>query len=91
MAPSPTPGTTPPPVWVSLVPTLLLGILAALVVLWLARRKGCSRWLALLAFVPCVGWLVIFYLLARTDQRVLDDIDALKRQIGAQHGDDTKR
>jgi hypothetical protein len=90
MAAPPTPGTTPPPLWTSLAPTVLLGILSALVVLWLARRKGCSRWLALLAFVPCVGWLVIFYLLARTDKRVLDDIDALKREIGAQHGDDTK-
>jgi hypothetical protein len=72
------------------VPTVVLGILAAIVVLWLAPRKGCSRWLGLLAFVPCVGWLVIFYLLARTDKRVLDDIEALKTQIGPQHGHDPK-
>ena len=72
------------------MPAVLLGILSVAFVLWLAQRKGRSRWFALLAFVPCVGWLVIFYLLALTDKRVLDDVEALKRQMGAQHGDDAK-
>jgi hypothetical protein len=99
MAPPPPPGTQAPPVWtsLSLVPAVLLGILSVVVVLcsvvvvlWLAQRKGRSRWFALLAFVPCVGWVVVFYLLALTDKRVLDDVAALKRQIGAQDGDDAK-
>jgi hypothetical protein len=34
--------------------------------------------------------VVVFYLLALTDKRVLDDVAALKRQIGAQDGDDAK-
>ena len=90
MAPPSTPGTVQPPAWVSLVPTVLLGVLAAVVVLWLAPRKGCSRWLALVAIIPCVGTLVIFYLLALTDKRVLDDIERLKTQIEPRHADDPK-
>ena len=90
MTPTPTVGTPPPPFWTSLVPAVLLGILFIVPVLWLAERKGRSRWFALLAFVPCVGWLAIFYLLALTDKRVLDEVEALKRQIGAQHVDDPK-
>jgi hypothetical protein len=67
---------------------LLLGVLSVCVVLWLAPRKGCSRWLALVTLFPCVGTLVIFYLLARTDKRVLDDIERLKTQIEAKPGAD---
>jgi len=87
MAPPSTLGTVEPPIWVSFVPAVVLGVLFAGVVLWLAPRKGCSKWLALLAVIPCVGTLVIFYLLALTDKRVLDDIERLKTQIEARHRD----
>ena len=65
------------------MPLLIIGVVAASMVLWLAPRKGRSRWLALLLFVPCVGFLVVPYLLSLTDQRVLDDLASLKKQIGA--------
>lgn len=83
MEPSPTTGTPPPPVWMSFAPTLLLGVLTAGIVLWLAPRKGRSKWLALAAVIPCVGIFVVPYLLSLTDQRVLDDLAFLKKQIGA--------
>jgi hypothetical protein len=90
MAPPPTAGTTAPPAWTSLVPMLLPGLLFAIAVLWFAPRKGRSPWLALLAFIPCGGFLVVLYLLSLTDKRVLDDIETLKKQIGRQDGDDPK-
>ena len=77
-----TPGTQPPPTWTSFVPLLVFGVIAAGMVLWLAPRKGRSRWLALCVFIPCVGFLVVPYLLSLTDKRVLDDLADLKKQIG---------
>jgi hypothetical protein len=82
MAPPPNSGTPAPPLGVSLFPALLLGIVLAIAALWLARRKGRSQWLALLAFIPGLGFLVFLYLLSLTDKRVLDDIEALKKRIG---------
>src|SRR5437899_8041538 len=90
MAPTATPGTPAPPIWTSFVPMLLLGVLFALAVLWLAPRKGRSRWLALLAFIPCGGFLVVLCLLSLTDKQVLDDIEMLKKRIGRPDGDDPK-
>jgi hypothetical protein len=90
MAPPTTPGTSTPPLWTSFVPLLLLSIVWAALVVWLAPRKGRSRWLALLAFIPCGGFLVVFYLFSVTDKQVLDDIEMLKKQIGTVHGDDPK-
>jgi hypothetical protein len=90
MAPPPTPGTAAPPAWTSFVPTVLLGVISAAIVLWLAPRKGCSRWLALVALIPCVGSLVIIYLFSLTDKRVLEDIETLKRQVDGIYRDTPK-
>lgn len=78
------------PAWVQIFPLLLIGIVFAAAVLWLAPRKGRSSWLALLTLIPCGGFLVVLYLLSLTDKRVLDDIDTLKKQIGRQDGDNSK-
>jgi hypothetical protein len=69
---------------------MLISVVWAVLVVWLAPRKGHSRWLALLALIPCGGFLVIFYLFSITDKRVLDDIEMLKKQIGTVHGDGPK-
>jgi hypothetical protein len=62
---------------------LFFGVLVASMVLWLAPRKGRSRCFALVAFIPCIGVFVVLYLLSLTDQRVLDDLESLKKQLGA--------
>ncbi len=69
---------------------VVLGLLFAIVVIWLAPHKGRSRWLALLAFIPCGGFIVVLYLLSLTDKRVLDEIEALKEQFGSQNRDNPK-
>ena len=78
---SPASGTTHAPEWVGFVPAIIGGFLFSLGVLWPAPRKGRSRWLALLAFIPCGGFLVVVYLMSLTDKRVLDDIESLKKQL----------
>lgn len=69
------------PTWVSLMPLLFISLVFALAVLWIAPRKGKSRLLALLVFVPCVGPLTLLYLVSLTDKKVLDDIAELKRKL----------
>ena len=71
------------PAWVSFVPLLVYVILFAVLVIWLAPRKGRSRLLALAAVIPFVGPLIVIYLLSITDKQVLDDIESLKKQIVA--------
>jgi hypothetical protein len=81
MTPPPNPGTATQPAWVTFVPAIMIGLVCAGVVLWLAPRKGCSKWWALVGFVPCFGSLVILYVLSLTDKQVLDDIADLKRKV----------
>ena len=56
----------------------------AAIVLWLAPRKGHSQLWALAVFVPCIGPLVVIYLLSQTDKKVLDEIAELKNRIDKQ-------
>ena len=61
---------------------LFLGALSAPIVLWLAPRKGCFRWYAVPAFIPCFGFFIVLYVLSLTDKKVLDDIEVMKKRIG---------
>ena len=69
--------------WEPFVPAMFFGVLSALIILWLAPRKGQTRWLALVAIAPCIGPFIVVYLLALTDKRVLDEIEALKKQANS--------
>lgn len=73
-----------PSLLISLLPLLTVSMLFALFASWLAPRKGKSSLLALFVFVPCGGILVVLYLLALTDKKVLDDIEELKSRLDRQ-------
>ncbi len=60
---------------------VFMGILVGALVLWLAPRKGHSRALVLVAVLPCIGSLVVLYLLSLTDKQVLDDIRELRDKL----------
>ena len=81
-----TPETSEPSFLISIVPLFLVGLIWAAIALWLAPRKGKSRWFALLMLIPMIGPFGILYLLALTDQKIIDEIENLKRRLG-QGGD----
>jgi hypothetical protein len=76
--------TTQPSFLLSILPLLFVGIIFAAIVFWLAPRKGQSQLWALAVFVPCIGPLVIIYLLSLTDKKLLDEIAELKSRIDKQ-------
>ncbi len=78
------PDVPTPSVWLSIVPLLVYSLIFAAMVLWLAPRKGKSQLMALIVLVPCIGPLVMIYLLALTDKKIVDEIAELKRRLDGQ-------
>jgi hypothetical protein len=77
--------TSPPPILVQLVPLFMLLFVSfslAIVLFFIARRKGRSGALALLALIPIVNMLVAIWLCSLTDISVLNELERLKRKDG---------
>jgi hypothetical protein len=73
----------PPP---SVPVAMLLGYLLiwsvfAIFLLAIAHRKGRSRWVAIIGFVPMVGAFYALWLVSLTDKAVLDRINALETKL----------
>ena len=62
-----------------LVPLIIICASLALVLAVIARRKGRSPLVALLAFIPLVNMMFAIWLCSLTDASVLKDIEELKR------------
>ena len=61
-----------------LVGYFVLWLALALFIAALAPRKGRSRWVALIAFVPIVNAFYVLWLASLTDRSVLDRLQALE-------------
>ena len=69
---------------VSLVPLLLAMGSIALIILFIAPRKGKSRAWALLGMIPLANMFILIWLASLTDRAVLDAIADLRNRIGSQ-------
>lgn len=67
------------PVLAQLAPLIIVCAGLAFVLAPIARRKGRSPLLALLAFVPLVNMMFAIWLCSLTDAAILKEIEALKQ------------
>jgi hypothetical protein len=79
---------SPPPLWVTLFPGLLLLVFFALpsliFMIFLARRKGTSLPLyILLAFIPGVNVISAIWLASLTDESIRAELAELRRRLDA--------
>lgn len=70
---------SPAPLLAQLAPLIIVCAGLAFVLAPIARRKGRSPLLALLAFVPLVNMMFAIWLCSLTDAAVLKDIEMLKQ------------
>lgn len=55
---------------------IIVGFMIILLFAWpMSKRKGVSRWFAILSLVPGVGILVLIWIASKTDKSVLDAIN----------------
>jgi len=76
---------SPPPIWVSLFPLLIIAVPLLIMMVFLARRKGKSLALyVLLAFIPCVNVMSAIWLASQTDATVTAELAELRRRLEAE-------
>ncbi len=67
---------------IQLLPLAIVTILFAILIIKLAKRKGCSGfWWKVAAFTPGINFYVMWYLIGITDKAVYDKLDEIARAL----------
>ena len=64
----------------SLLPLLLAMGIVAIIIFFMASRKGKSRAWTFLGMIPLANMLILIWLASLTDKAVLDTLEELKRK-----------